>query len=170
MAHSKTRLKIMAVSACICTGLLIIGVATVGIPDPIQDMDGFGHVMIFELGQSESEGYYLHGPTKFSETGLEPVPKVAKTLEYLLDAQTTGLPEPIAYVDDEPGLYQIFKDGPSSYRADSMLTFKEVSHYQRWAEKNLSAVSIHEELPLRYYIEYKDEVFTLIFETVNIIN
>jgi len=58
--------------------------------------------------------------------------------------------------------YYLIQTGPFSIKGETYLTFDEFNKYQLWADENLTAIPIYNDVP-HYIVKYEGEVFIIKF-------
>ena len=128
--------------------------------------DAYSHIIVIEYSPAEIPGLYRDKPvepTTVAEKDLEPVPKITKMLERLLEAPKYKMEELLQSLEnrgDSDPPYLVVMTGPFSYEGTILLTDAELGRYLNFLDQNIISVGYLTES--RYYLfEFKDEVFDL---------
>ena len=103
------------------------------------------------------------------ESILFDVPKIKHTLDLALEYTepvAAGISLTTHMFERDSSIYRVIKGGVFSITFQNFISQEENEFYKNWAYDNLEPTEIHKK-PDVFYIEYKDEIFNIVFEKLN---
>ena len=97
--------------------------------------------------------------------------KIKILLDHALDvpipmSKNDQIREGITIVNDS-NEYYLIQTGPFSIKGETYLTYEEFNKYQLWADENLTAIPIYNDVP-HHIVKYDGEVFIIKFNSTSV--